>query len=106
MRRAIGAVAFWTLQLVIGGLFAVAFIFAVPQSVDSWFLRAVSVALGGLYGLGVLAGFGFALWVAMFGEPAEPSVCPRCGQPLPSQTPGAEPGAAADPRRPSGSGGV
>ena len=89
MRRAIGAVAFWALQLVVGGLFAVAFIFAVPQSVESWFLRAVSIALGGLYGLGVLAGFGFAVWQAVFGEPAESSVCPHCGQPLPPQAPAA-----------------
>src|SRR5439155_13412930 len=96
MRRSVGGVVFWALQLVVGGLFAVAFIFAVPQSMENWFLRAVSIALGGLYGLGVLAGFGFAVWLAVFGEPTEPSVCACFGQPLPLQIQDAELGASAD----------
>ena len=83
MRRAIGVAVFWVFQLLVGGLFAVAFIFAVPQAVESWLLRAVSVALGAVYGLGVLAGATLATWQAVFGSPAAPTVCPHCGQPLP-----------------------
>lgn len=83
MLRTIGVAVFWLFQLLVGGLFAVAFIFAVPQAVENWFLRAVSVALGGLYGLGILAAAVIAVWQAVFGFPSAPTVCPRCGQPLP-----------------------
>lgn len=38
--------AFWGFQLAFGGLFAVVFVFVVPQAAEGWLLQALSVTLG------------------------------------------------------------